>query len=359
MFGKLISDRDCMLRLFVCVFLSVAVVSPYCSIDASAQRKKVAVRQRTKKKGSPKSTQSTQSKQASSKNETPIDAPATPVIHPEEVLPEAIGGQCLACINNPGVCAACNGSGKMRVTTLENGTRYVPCDKCNGTKVCSVCHGKSSAAQSQATDAVSSRQSEPSSAIRPTPSVSSQASVYSPSVSSYESLSVSSGGSWKDHTTRGSVQDLMRYMQSKPGAGGTVIMPKRASMEHSYNGIYLYFVQPDHGAPGELRMRIQYYADAPQNFRDLEFDVSNHTFNYHVNSPQRGKSGKYYWEYSDQQVAAGDRPLIYALESCRWTQVYYLGPTPNAIKHRKTLSDEDLRDIERVITLYRLSGGSF
>lgn len=361
MCGEWISGPNRMVRLIVFLFLAVATAAPGHAVTAQMQQRKTIVKQRTKKKSSTKSVKSTKS---ITKDATHVDVPAAPVIHPEDVIPDAIVGQCMACINNPGVCATCNGSGKMRVTTVESGTRYVTCDKCGGLRICPVCHGKSSAAQSQPAHAViqpaTVQQSDLPLTYEPANSTSSLVlNGYSSSVTSYDSPSISYNGKWKDYTTHGTVQELMRYMQSKPGSGGTIIMPKRASMEHSHNGIFLYFVQPVNGAPHELRMRVQYYADAPQNFRELEFDVSGYKFSYRVSNPQRGRSGRYYWEFNDQPVTVADRALIYAIESCSWTQVYYLGATPSAIKHRKTMSDEDLRDIERVITLYRLNGGTF
>ena len=331
------------------------------AVDVASSQRKTAIKKRAKKPTQVRSAKSTKSER---QDVVPVEVHAVPVVHLEDVSPtvadSVFEGPCNACLNNPGMCASCNGSKKMRLVTVERGTQYVDCDKCAGTGICPVCKGRSSLAYPHMQSQTQS-QSMLQSGVRS--GVGDGVLTGNRGVSG---SSDSSGGSsfygaakWKDSSTHGTIQELMRYMRSVQGAEGIIIMPKRASMEHSYNGIYLYFVQPAGGTPRELRLRIQYYADAPQNFRDVEFDVTGNKFTYHADNPQRGRSGKYYWECSDRPVTIADRGLIYAIESCYWTQVYYLGATPNAIKHRKTLSDDDLRDIERVITLYRLCGGSF
>lgn len=333
------------------VVLSTAVIT------AIPQRR---VKTRTKKQTHQTVRKSTKTSQDA---ETIVEIPTAPALNQEQIASSqpAHGGSCTLCGDMPGKCISCNGTGKKAKVTVEYGTQYVKCDKCGGTGICPACHGKSLGAVVSSGGTTSTIYG--SNSISPsatTPSYSSHAVQQSYNYTSTYNYTSSYGRSakWKDGTTYGSVEQLQKYVQVLyTNEGYTRFLPVSDSMDKRRNGFFLYFMSNENGVPGELRLHIQYYADDPLNYNEIEFEIDGRIIRYRPPSVERGSRNRYYWEICDHALSGDDVTLIRTLENCHWASMKFKGAS--GMNHVKRLSDEQLRNIVRMLNFYRMKGGRF
>lgn len=347
-------ENCCFHRVITTILL---VVLSTAVITAIPQRR---VKTRTKKQTHQTVRKSTKTSQDA---ETIVEIPTAPALNQEQIASSqpAHGGSCTLCSDMPGKCISCNGTGKKAKVTVEYGTQYVKCDKCGGTGICPACHGKSLGAVVSSGGTTSTIYG--SNSISPsatTPSYSSHAVQQSYNYTSTYNYTSSYGRSakWKDGTTYGSVEQLQKYVQVLyTNEGYTRFLPVSDSMDKRRNGFFLYFMSNENGVPGELRLHIQYYADDPLNYNEIEFEIDGRIIRYRPPSVERGSRNRYYWEICDHALSGDDVTLIRTLENCHWASMKFKGAS--GMNHVKRLSDEQLRNIVRMLNFYRMKGGRF
>ena len=159
---------------------------------------------------------------------------------------------------------------------------------------------------------------------------------------------------WIDDTVHESAAELVPLMQSDYGN----IMPRDVTMDDTENAIYFYLNQDGTGNPNLLHLRVQYYADDPLEFQQLQFLIDGFDYEYTPTNFKRGKGkGIMIWENSDDVLTAADKDLVYALSHAKWVQMKLIGK--DGMKHVNMLSDDQIKDFYRVLQLYRLQGGRF
>lgn len=162
---------------------------------------------------------------------------------------------------------------------------------------------------------------------------------------------------WRDDPVTESENELlMQVSKTSPQTGTVRYMPRDVTMATTENAFYAYFTTS--GSQVEpLRLRVQYYADDPLQFNDIQFQINGFDYSYRATSPRRGKgTGRMIWELSDQVVQTSDKDLIYALAHARWVRMLLVGA--DGTKHVKMLTEKQIRDFYSILQLYRLMGGT-
>ena len=148
---------------------------------------------------------------------------------------------------------------------------------------------------------------------------------------------------------------LMRLSKSSPQTGTVRYMPRGVSMSRTDNSFFAYFTT-DGSRVDRLRLRVQYYADDPLRFNDIQFTIDGFDYSYRATTPRRGKgTGRMIWEESDQAVASSDKDLLYALSHAHWVRMSLVGA--DGTKHVKMLTETQIQDFYSILQLYRLLGG--
>ena len=162
---------------------------------------------------------------------------------------------------------------------------------------------------------------------------------------------------WLDDTVTETVDALLPQVATRNDGSGVRYMPQGVTTDNSDNAVYFYFVTDASGVPGPLRLRVQYYADDPLNFEDVEFLVDG--FDYHIMpaNMHSGSLGSMYWQNCDERLRQQDKDLTYAVShSARWITMKLHGA--DGMIHLKDLSDRQRKDFANILSLYRLMGGT-
>lgn len=164
---------------------------------------------------------------------------------------------------------------------------------------------------------------------------------------------------WKDDTINETQENLVPFFKAQPVRGYNSILPLNAVVDNLVNDVYLYFTDGPEGIPSALRLRIQYYADDPLNYNDMEFTIDGFDYKFHPTNIQRGHGEDIMiWENSDDELKVADKDLVYALSHCQyWAQVKLHGD--DGMVHVKLISKEQIEDFKRTVQLYLLRGGTF
>ena len=157
---------------------------------------------------------------------------------------------------------------------------------------------------------------------------------------------------WVDDSITVTIDELLPYFAISNGR----YTPRGVSFDNSDNEFFVYFEESPEGIVGPLHLRVQYYADDPLYFNELMVIVEGWEYHFTpATTPQRGKSGKFYWENSDEPLKATDKDFIYALAHGSWAYLHLLGA--GGMDHITPLTEKQLQDFQRTLALYRLKGG--
>ena len=162
---------------------------------------------------------------------------------------------------------------------------------------------------------------------------------------------------WKDDPVSTDVNALMAHVSSTARGGATLYAPKGVSLATNTNEVFFCFEKVGN-TPRNLRLRVQYYADDPLNYNNIQFTIDGFKYDFHPASPSRGKDGsRMYWELSDDALTASHKDLAYALSHCHWARISLMGD--DGMNHVKMLSKQQLEAFARTFELYRALGGTF
>ncbi len=130
--------------------------------------------------------------------------------------------------------------------------------------------------------------------------------------------------------------------------------PKSAPKYTNQNGIYCYF-QSEEGMPGNLRFRLQYYADEWLFFKKVQFSVDGKAYDYiPLNTETDSGNGGYIWEWFDESVSESDKELINALANAKSAKMKLIG---RQYYDLKTISQNQINSIKRTLEMYQALGG--
>jgi len=130
--------------------------------------------------------------------------------------------------------------------------------------------------------------------------------------------------------------------------------PKSASK--SPNKIYCYFYTRK-GVPGDMRLRIEFYADSHIFFRNVFFAANEDAFEYTPSGTRTNIAPDgYVTEWSDEIVKEKDRDMIIALANADSAKMKFIGTQFSLVR---VISEEQIKDIGRILEFYKLLGGNF
>ncbi len=130
--------------------------------------------------------------------------------------------------------------------------------------------------------------------------------------------------------------------------------PKSASK--SPNKIYCYFYTRK-GEPGEMRLRIEFYADSHIFFRNVFFAANEEAFEYTPSGTRTNIAPDgYVTEWSDEVVKEKYHDMIKALAKADSAKMKFIGTQFSLVR---VISDEQIKDIDRILEFYKLLGGEF
>ncbi|MBR5640224.1 MAG: hypothetical protein IKW83_10935 [Muribaculaceae bacterium] len=214
----------------------------------------------------------------------------------------------------------------------NSGTQYVACDKCNSTGLCPKCNGASGQ------------------------------SSYPKSNPGHKGTSNNSGyynppRNWDNDYIPESTESLKKDFKTEETGEGIRYIPKNVRFGNNSNEVFFYFVKPQNGSVGKLRLRIQLYADMYVKFKAVEFTINDNKYRINSSNVKRSKvKGKFVSEIFDESLSYSDRDFIYAITHCNYAEVRLLGETFN---HVIPLSSKQLDDLSNSYKLYIKSGGNF
>ena len=159
---------------------------------------------------------------------------------------------------------------------------------------------------------------------------------------------------WVDETPSTSESSLLKRVSRVALNPGARYIPLSAKSGHNVNDIFFYF--DEYSQPEDLMLCVQYYADDPLNFHQVNFLIDGFEYSYRPRRTSTGKgSGRMIWEESDNPVAKADKDLVYALTHCQWVQMSLVGD--GGMKHVKMLTDNQLENLRTMLQLFLLRGG--
>jgi hypothetical protein len=132
--------------------------------------------------------------------------------------------------------------------------------------------------------------------------------------------------------------------------------PKSAPNYTNANGIYCYF-QTENGMPGNLRFRLQYYADEWLFFNRVQFSIDGKAYEYiPLNTETDSGNGGYIWEWFDESVSDSDKELINALANAKSAKMKLIG---RQYFDTKNITQEQISSFKRTLELYQAMGGQW
>ena len=160
---------------------------------------------------------------------------------------------------------------------------------------------------------------------------------------------------WKDEPIEATEGDLLTHVDRSAQGAAIRYMPHGTSMDNTKNAFYLYF--DERNTPGQLHLRVQYYADDALNFHRIDFLIDGFEYTYKPTNKRNGRvHGRMIWENCDEPVGHDDKDLLYALTHCQWVRMSLVGD--EGINHVKLLSEDQLQGLRSVLQLYLLRGGT-
>ncbi len=163
---------------------------------------------------------------------------------------------------------------------------------------------------------------------------------------------------WKDDPVNSDVHSLLAGVDGTRKGGATLYTPKGISMANDANEVFFCFDSDGSRATSRLRLRVQYFADDPLYYSDIQFTIDGFNYSFHPSKPSRGKMGaRMYWEQSEDVLNSQHKDLVYALSHCHWARMSLKGA--DGMNHVKMLTAAQLEAFTNTLELYRAMGGNF
>ena len=134
---------------------------------------------------------------------------------------------------------------------------------------------------------------------------------------------------------------------------------KYVSHDRTSNEVFFTFTMaPGDSVPGPLRLCVHYCADDPIDFDQLIFSIDGYDYPFYPVETRQGElDGGLYWQWSDDELIAPYKDLVYALAHSHWVALKLM--STRGIHHVKMLTDGQRADFAATLDFYRLLGGRF
>lgn len=134
---------------------------------------------------------------------------------------------------------------------------------------------------------------------------------------------------------------------------------KYVSNDRTSNEVFFAFkMSEEDSLPEPLRLCVHYCADDPIDFDQLIFSIDGYDYPFYPVETLSGElTGGLYWQWSDDELSAPYKDLVYALAHCHWAAIKLM--SIRGIHHVKMLTDGQRADFAATLDLYRLLGGTF
>lgn len=135
----------------------------------------------------------------------------------------------------------------------------------------------------------------------------------------------------------------------------TIYKPKSAPLYVNKNGLYVYFIMIDN-KPRSLRFRLQYLADEWLFIRKVQFSIDEKAYEFIPRNVKNDNGSGQIWEWFDEGITTeSDLELLNAIANGKSVRMKILG---RHYYEKKTINEQQKKDIQRTIELYRALGGS-
>lgn len=178
-------------------------------------------------------------------------------------------------------------------------------------------------------------------------------------IDNYDSyLNENQGTKYYSRIDSAKIKELLPFFNQKRDefdpVGLTWIIPKSAPKYINMNGVYIYFGALDANPtfPAVLRLKLQYCADDWLFIEKIQFLIDGNLFKIIPQEVKRDNNGGKIWEWCDEPI--DDKDFVDALENAKSIKIKLIGDNYNDIM---TLSEKQVTDIRRSISLYRAMGG--
>ncbi|MGN0213790.1 MAG: hypothetical protein ACI4AH_03150 [Muribaculaceae bacterium] len=147
-----------------------------------------------------------------------------------------------------------------------------------------------------------------------------------------------------------SQQQLLTSFAAKHTVGKTKYVPKSAPSMVEQNAVYLYFEVPTGSRPGDMNIRVQYYADDRLDIQSVEFLINGEKYLLKPDKLNFKKEGKYVSEWFDMPLVGESASLAEAMGYANYVRVKFLGKSCN---HIKDLTRDQVSTLRKAYFLHK------
>ena len=148
-------------------------------------------------------------------------------------------------------------------------------------------------------------------------------------------------------------EQLLKSFTAKHTIGKTKYVPRSAPSMVEQNAIYLFFEVPTASRPGDMNIRVQYYADDRLDIQKVEFLINGYKYTItplHLNT---SRQGKYVAEWFEMPLRGDNASLVDAMGYANYVRVKFIGKQCNHIKDLTRTQVADLRKAYFLHKIYR------
>ena len=146
-------------------------------------------------------------------------------------------------------------------------------------------------------------------------------------------------------------EQLLKSFTAKHTIGKTKYVPRSAPSMVEQNAIYLFFEVPTASRPGDMNIRVQYYADDSLDIQKVEFTINGSKYTLTPEHLNTRRQGKYVSEWFEMPLKGSDASLVEAMGYANYVRVKFIGKQCN---HIKDLTRNQVADLRKAYFLHKI-----
>ena len=146
-------------------------------------------------------------------------------------------------------------------------------------------------------------------------------------------------------------EQLLKSFTAKHTIGKTKYVPRSAPSMVEQNAIYLFFEVPTASRPGDMNIRVQYYADDRLDIQKVEFTINGSKYTLTPEHLNTRRQGKYVSEWFEMPLKGSDASLVEAMGYANYVRVKFIGKQCN---HIKDLTRNQVADLRKAYFLHKI-----